>query len=128
MGVVNAIYHFFAHAPAGSTANHLSHSLLAATITLIIILLLAIPFGLRSAAFIGAITGAAIFVGRAQAQAEHLLSPAPWWHSWIVTNWQWDQIAGALYPIVSSVLIYGFVVWLTSRAGIRIRVRRISVS
>ncbi len=103
---MQAIYDYFAHAPAGSFANHLAHCLVAAAITLIVAVVLLPWSGLTAATGLGCLIAAAIYVGRAQAQTETILAPAPWWESWLPFRWGADQVWGAGFPIVSSALIY----------------------
>lgn len=103
----SAIYNYFAEAETGSVANHLSHCILSALITFAVVLFLTYPEGLMTATLVGCFTGAGVFAGRAQAQTEVRIAPMPWWVSWLIKTWAPDQVWGAVFPIISSIIIYG---------------------
>jgi len=107
---MHAVYDYFAHATAGSFANHLAHCVLALGLQLAGFVCLS-PFRARlDAASIATAMAASFYVGRSQMQVEALWRPAPWWQSWLFWTWPADPALGAVFPLVSSLIVLaGFV-------------------
>lgn len=107
MELLKRLYTFFEDTQAGSVRNHLAHCVIALALQALFFALCLPLMGAQRALIVATCVPIAFYVGRSQAQTEMLWKPAKWYVSWSFWKWPWEQAGGSIYPLVSTLLVYG---------------------